>query len=264
MCEEVEIKKEKRKINLDDLYGLAGIWTGFGLMMIVACAIGYFSPELGIMSKYISVAAFGRYLGEWFACIEEEEYKALFDDKKNCRIANIIFYAMCIFVFFQLQPVGGFSNYYLMFLSGILSISFFIDMKIQELPDLINATFLVMTIILFILYVPQHLLTAVILAIILTIPYAVMGYFGGLGFGDVKLLFPISMLYALSSTTTLYIADQFLEFWSYTLIATFIYLVPMVVYNIVKNKPVKGIKFAFGPFIIIGFFVLILGLFNLF
>lgn len=126
-----------------------------------------------------------------------------------------------------------------------LSVSFYIDAKLQELPDRITLLVLVCAVLL--LLQPHVLAEGIeafasrfVLATVITLLAFVFSVkTENLGMGDVKLLFPVLLMIGTNKAI----------FYAYNvLIPAFII---SILYLIIKRG--KDLKIAFGPFLIIGF-----------
>lgn len=213
-----------------------------------------------IKLSFVSLCARG--IGEELSSLEDFKYKEIIKAEKELEGNGVrlkltsrdVFDTVIFICALRIYGVYGQLNwlmYVLFALSGLFSASILIDLKIQELPDSITSIFLIIVAALYVVGSPLDMQSAVLRALIMEVVYSILASIGGLGFGDVKLLFPISMCFS-------YI--ECLDFWMYTLIATFIYLIPAVILHKRKGLTLKGFKFAFGPFIIVGFFITIVAM----
>lgn len=128
---------------------------------------------------------------------------------------------------------------------SVLSVSFYIDAKLQELPDRITLIVLVCAVLLLLqphvlkegvqLYSSRFVLATVVT--LLSFVFSIKTE--NLGMGDVKLLFPILLMVGMSKA----------------IVYTYNVLIPAfivcLVYLAIKRG--KNLKIAFGPFLIIGF-----------
>lgn len=196
----------------------------------------------------------GMFIGNLGSQKEDERYTEELK-KRGFLIFEALFMMSFLFILniFQNRNPGSdiFNICYLSIVAGLLSVSAYIDLKIQELPDFNTVVFLTITILLMIIHKDDINITSQLLIVVISmVIYYIMSYFGGLGFGDVKLLLP--MMISLNLL-------EVLNFWLYTLICALVYVIPLAVYKKINKQNIKGIKFAFGPYIIIGFI-----LFNIF
>ena len=196
----------------------------------------------------------GMFIGNLGSQKEDERYTEELK-KRGFLIFEALFMMSFLFILniFQNRNPGSdiFNICYLSIVAGLLSVSAYIDLKIQELPDFNTVAFLTITILLMIIHKDDINITSQLLIVVISmVIYYIMSYFGGLGFGDVKLLLP--MMISLNLL-------EVLNFWLYTLICALVYVIPLAVYKKINKQNIKGIKFAFGPYIIIGFI-----LFNIF
>ena len=122
-----------------------------------------------------------------------------------------------------------------------------VDFKHQELPDTSTAIFLVLTLGKWFGYTGETQLTQLICLVgTLTVLILVWRFLGCLGFGDIKLIVPI-LLYLSPSLYLAYLGN--------TLITAFIYAICLIVFK----KAAEDRRFAFGPFLIYGFYLTLLG-----
>lgn len=207
--------------------------------------------------RLLMAFVYARDIGGLLASLEDPKYKKIVeaDRERNNRKVSFaledVFELVLFVCALRVCDVYGkvdWTIYGLFAMGGLFSISALIDLKIQELPDSITIAFQLFVLVLYVVSAPLDMQAAVLRAIIMEAFYYVLAFIGGLGYGDVKLLFPISMCLS-------YI--EYLDFWTYTLIATFIYLIPAAILHKRKGLTLKGFKFAFGPFIIVGFFITI-------
>lgn len=212
-----------------------------------------------IKLSFVSLCARG--IGEELSSLEDSKYKEIIKAEKELEgngprfkfTVRDVFDAVIFICVLRVYDIYGqldWFMYALFALSGLFSASILIDLKMQELPDSITSIFLIVAA-LYVIGSPLDMQSALLRALIMEVIYSVLAFIGGLGFGDVKLLFPISMCLG-------YI--EYLDFWMYTLIATFFYLIPAVILHKRKGLTLKGFKFAFGPFIIVGFFITIVAM----
>lgn len=190
----------------------------------------------------------GMFIGNFGSQKEDERYMEELKGKGflTFEILFMVTFLLMINIFQDKILIGDIFNIcYLSIVAGLLSVSAYIDIKIQELPDFNTVVFLAITILLMFIHKEGiNIFSQVLIVVISMAIYYVMSYFGGLGFGDVKLLLPIMISLDLL---------EVLNFWLYALMCALIYVIPLAIYKKVKKQNIKGIKFAFGPYIIIGF-----------
>jgi len=122
---------------------------------------------------------------------------------------------------------------------SVLSVSLMVDFKVQELPDCLTVVAWVLGV-LFLLLVntSNYLITIGIAVAVALLMFLICYFFGGIGFGDVKLIAPILFFVPPS---------YMMSYWLNTVIAALV--VALVI--LVKTKDRK-FRFAFGPYMIMG------------
>lgn len=201
-----------------------------------------FLPNVRLLFTTITFCS----IGQCLAATEDKRYNDLLDSYEEHDVSAYISIIIAFIILMFVQPVESFMSYCIFMLLGLLSVSVLTDYKMHELPDTISFVFFIIILTMLTVYLPNTIWDSLLRAVILTIVYTVMSYIGGLGFGDVKLLFPISMVLTWS---------RLADFWLISIGCALIHLIPRVILSLVKRESLKGIKIAFGPYIIIGFFV---------
>lgn len=124
-----------------------------------------------------------------------------------------------------------------------------IDFKLQELPDSVSKLFMIIAFCLFIVGENNQEKTyqAISIAIVVGVMLILWKFVGGLGFGDIKLIVPIMLSLPVSS---------YLAFLCNSLIVAFIYAIGLLIFK----KVGEDRRFAFGPFLIGGFYLTMFGI----
>lgn len=138
-------------------------------------------------------------------------------------------------MFFWLVPIAAYS------------ISFMVDIKLKELPDSMTFLALITTLVWILCDGWEQHTNEIIISLATTGFMFLFAYFtDGFGMGDIKLILPLMLMLPMTSYFNLYLSI----------------FIPAAVYSLyllIKNRRLHQ-RFAFGPFMILGFYVCILGL----
>lgn len=184
------------------------------------------------------------YLAVRLAKKEDENYEL----KKNEMMISLgisIISSLCINLINR--DVVFISLFFMTGIISVLSVSLIIDFKLKELPDyltLLSVFLSGMYLFVISLGVPsatigQYLFTVFgIVGVSVFITFLICYFFGGIGFGDVKLLIPV----------LLFIPPKYImSYWVNTIILACLYSL----FLYIKTKD-KKLTIPFGPFIIFG------------
>lgn len=192
----------------------------------------------------------GLFIGLILAASEETEYRKILLTKKSMKNEFMVYSAFIIYMYWtigqNLTPVPLSVTIFFMGLAVLIQ-SALIDFSIQELPDsctLVFGIYLVMSLLLGggFANILSRLTMSGVLMVIYVILYKISA---GIGWGDIKLLLPITLL-----TTNVEIV---LNYWLGAVIPALIYAIFYAIKHRDKLKETGfNFKFAFGPFLIIG------------
>lgn len=184
------------------------------------------------------------YLAIRLAKKEDKKYELI---KKEQIISFIISVLSCFFINLINRDVVFISLFFMTGIISILSVSIIIDFKHKELPDYLTLlSFFLSVMYLFVISLGVSLATTRqylfillgIVSICVLITFIICYFFGGIGFGDVKLLIPV----------LLFIPPRYImSYWVNTIILACIY--SLFLYMKTKDKK---LTIPFGPFIIMG------------
>ena len=176
------------------------------------------------------------YLATRLAFKEDEKYKF---DKKEMIITGFIAAVGSILINLMNPNVTLITLFLMTGVIAVLSVSLMIDFKVQELPDCLTiVTWVLGIIFLLIVNTSNYLFTIGVAVAVALAMFLVCYFFGGIGFGDVKLIAPI--LFFVPPT-------YMLSYWLNTIISALI----VAVVILIKTKDRK-FRFAFGPYMIMG------------
>lgn len=124
------------------------------------------------------------------------------------------------------------------------------DLRIRELPDSVTLIFFIISLKMFFDQPMDTWLMKILTVVVTTvILYIIWKFVGGLGFGDIKLLIPI--LLSLSPS-------MYLGFFTNSIFIAFIYAIMILIKT--KKDPEADKTFAFGPFLIWGYYLTLFGI----
>lgn len=176
------------------------------------------------------------YLSLRLAKKEDERYEL---SKKEKIVSFAITIGGAIAINFRNPDVVFMTLFLMTGVISILSISLVIDFKLQELPDCLTILSLILSLVfLFVANFRNPGLTVLVTIITAIVMGIISVVFAGIGFGDVKLIVPV-----LFFVPPIYIMN-------YALNTILIALLTAIILYI-KTRDRK-MKFAFGPFIILG------------
>lgn len=137
-------------------------------------------------------------------------------------------------MFFWLVPIAAYS------------ISFMVDIKLKELPDSMTFIALISAIIWIMNHGWEQHTSEIIISVATTGFMFLFAYFtNGFGMGDIKLILPLMLMLPVTSYFDLYLC-------------IFVPAAIFGLYLLIKNKKLHQ-RFAFGPFMILGFYACIIG-----
>lgn len=175
----------------------------------------------------------------------------------NLHEMGLVFFLSIMFTVWLIIANWNASNWYAVLILDIcfsvLGVSFYIDLKLQELPDVVSI--IVLACVVLLLVQPQVLAQGwqsfgnrfLMAATITAICFVFSIKTENLGMGDVKLLFPMLLMIGLDRSGSLQ-GYKIIYYLYNVLIPAFVVSIGYLV--IYKNK---NIKIAFGPYLILGF-----------
>ncbi len=177
----------------------------------------------------------------WFLTIrltekEDIRYKLTIKERN---LSLLLATASSILIYLTNQNVTFFVLFLMVGIISTLSVSFFIDMKLKELPDCATILSLLLAIPFFLISNTSNwVVTIAAVVAVFVLLFLVCLFFIGIGFGDVKMWVPIGLFLVPSAV---------LGYWVNVYAIAIVYCI----YLLVKTKDRKH-QFPFGPFMIAG------------
>lgn len=177
--------------------------------------------------------------------------------KLNVREMGLVYFLSVLFTTWILWSRWGSNNFYAIGLFticfSVLSVSFYIDIKLQELPDVI--TIIVLLCVVGLLAQPSvlhlgwksFLMRFLLASSITAVCFVFSVKTENLGMGDVKLLFP--MLLLIGVDTNILTGGYKIIYYLYNVLMP-AFVVSLAYLAIHRSR---NLKIAFGPFMILGF-----------
>lgn len=176
---------------------------------------------------------------------EDEKYVNDFNPMKS--VYGICFFLTAAYPLCLLYTNGfSFSAAMLLMISIGLGWSCIIDFRLQELPDTITGLFFLVSFGLYCTNSTVDFYQLIAMGLIMLVMLLIWKFTNSLGFGDVKLMVPILLGLPLG---------MYIPFLTNTMLIAFLYAICLLIFRKVSEDR----HFAFGPFMILGFFLTLTG-----
>ena len=188
------------------------------------------------------VYGIGLFLGTFATFGEEKRYKSDVVNKKEYYIVSAI--AILVMLLISCGNEWGLNSFIRFMSGGVLVAPIVTDLAENDLPNSNTAIFAFLTALF--LFNNGYNFSHLFIHIVILIFFFILCIRDSMGFGDFKLLVPITLI---KSPTEL------IDYWLIVLVLALVVAIPIAVKTKKDKQSLKGIKMAYGPYIIIGYFV---------